>query len=164
MAQSVTLKSVHSIRPVWSDTDDALNPVTGSPTIDAGVTFTYDATAAGATQGKRLYCNTLTFSGTTPQTLDLDSITDQVLGAGSAFAKVKFIYIENTDDTTVLTVSGDWFTSVFPSCTGLALQPGMSIQLCRPDATGMAVTATTADELTMTPTDGGTASVIIYGA
>lgn len=160
---SVTLRHEHRIRPTWSDTADEAAPVAGTPTLDVGTTFTYSASPSAALHMKRLYSKTLSFSGSTPQTVDLDNFVDQVAGAASAMAAVKFMHIKNTSTSGTITVSGDWFQSVFPSCTGIVLQPGQSITVVRPDTTGMVVTASSADELILTPSAGGTALVVLAG-
>lgn len=146
---SVSLQSRHTLKPSWADTADTLNPLRGAPSIDASVTLNYDATPTGADEMDRLYSDTLAVT-TGGNTLELDTaFSDQVAGATTC-SGVKYIWLKNTDDTNFVTVAGDFFTSIFPSCTGLVLQPGMSIQLARPDATGMAVAGGSSDTLTLT--------------
>ena len=97
-----------------------------------------------------LYANTLTFTASTPQTLDLTSLTD-ILGNSISFARVRYllIRINSTTDGQVLlcgnSVTNEWdaFVSaagtftVYPSTANNA---GFTV-FCAPNSTGAPVTS-----------------------
>lgn len=115
----------------------------------------FKASGVLADQVDTIYANTLTFTASTPQTLDLTTLTD-ILGNAISFARVRFLAIRVqsvTDGQYLLvgdavTTEWDGFLSaagtlkVFassPTSAGAINNSGFTL-LCAPNTTGIAVT------------------------
>lgn len=92
---------------------------------------------------------------------DLDGLTDR-WGNSISFATVRMLFIANlgTAESTGITVGGDWFTTNVQNGGGGASLDGGDVYFRTWYRTAIAVTATTADVLTITPDT--TASWVLF--
>jgi hypothetical protein len=100
---------------------------------------------------------TLAASGTL--NVDLAGSVTNFFGTTLTFARVKVMYLENTTDTSSSAIAFgnhaaplvNWISA---ATSTVAVRNGGCLFLCAPDATAYAVTATTADGLKLTNSDG----------
>lgn len=104
----------------------------------------------GANQADQVWHDTRTLTSGANETLDLNGVLVNAIGASVTFTKIKVIFIRNKG-TTALTVGGA-ATNTFASPFGAAahtvkVQPGGMLLLVAPDVNGFAVVAGTGDLL-----------------
>lgn len=129
-------------------------------------------TGTGAGQADRVYYAqpTIAASGTT--TVDLAGVVTDVFGATVTFARVRALIVAaasgNTNNVVVGAAASNGFISWVGGAThSVNVRPGGFLALAAPDATGYAVTATTADQLLFTNSGAGTSvtfDLIVIGA
>lgn len=125
----------------------------------------------GANQAKSLFSDTRTLAASGTENLDLAATLLDAFGVAITFTKVKALIIKASAANTNDVVVGGHATAACFSFFGAAthtmkVKPGGMIALVAPDANGYAVTAATADMLTVTNSAGGTSityDVIIIG-
>lgn len=135
------------------------------------LTFT-DGTAAGSAD--RIWTDTRTLSASASEALDFSGSLTNVYGDSVIFADIRAIIVTaasgNTNNVNVTraTTSPESGLPLFlASGDGIPVRPGGVFAWACPDATGIPVTATTADRLTFTNSAGSTDvtySVTVVGA
>lgn len=103
---------------------------------------------------------TLTFTGTTPQSIDVrDSL--QIAGETPAVTcKLRSLLITNTSGTGTLTLSGNLATLL--GISGAVVEPGGALLWSAP-AVGLTMVASSSDTLTLTPSASCVAKVSFSG-
>lgn len=125
----------------------------------------------GANQAKRIWTDTRTLTASSTENLDLAGVLADAFGNVLTFTKIKALIVKaasaNTNDVVIGNHATAAFFPMFGAATHTALvKPGGTVAFIAPDANGLAVTATTADMLTMTNSAGGTSvtyTIIIIG-
>jgi hypothetical protein len=125
----------------------------------------------GANQAKSLFSDTRTLAASATENLDLVAVLIDAFGSAITFTKIKALIIKasaaNTNDVVVGGHATAACFSFFNAATDkVRVKPGGMMVLVAPDAAGYAVTATTADMLTITNSGAGTGvtyDVIIIG-
>lgn len=120
------------------------------------------AEGAGANQANRIWADTRTLSASASEDLDLAgaALLDSY-GVAVVFARLKGIFVRaaagNTNNVVVGGVAAGLSTWLAPQASGtLIVRPGAWVAHCDPSATGIAVTATTADLLHVANSGAGT--------
>jgi hypothetical protein len=134
--------------------------LTGVPLpIAESLGFTFSVAGALADQCNLCHAKTYTFVASTPQTIDLTTITD-ILGATTAFARIRFLlaWLKGTNDASSLTL-GNAATNAWAAAWGATgthkLLPSTSVNqgaliLLAPNTTAYPVSGTS-KSLLMTP-------------
>lgn len=123
--------------------------------------FTNGSGALGVNQ---VFGANRTLSGTT-DVLDLLSGLTDSYGTSVALVRIKAIFILNTGTSTIVVGAGtDPISTLLNSSGTLTLPPGAGFAAFTPDATGWAVTASTAMNLLITGTSGQTYEIAVAGA
>lgn len=120
------------------------------------------ADGSGINQANKVYQAKITLTGSGTSTIDLDSTLTGPLATVS-FSRIYLLAIRRTDTPVATTqdenvkIGGDWILTKYlvPGADTLAavtlpLRPGGTFFVVAPDATGIAVTASTGDEITLT--------------
>lgn len=126
-----------------------------------GANFTNGTTTAN--KADIVFNKTASIAISGSETFDLDAGPTDAFGNTTAFARVKAIVIENTSETDDLTLAGDFMESVGFASGGVAIKPGGAFMLVAPNANGYAITASTADEITLS-VGGGASAAVTYKA
>jgi hypothetical protein len=126
-----------------------------------------DGTGLG--QADRIWQDTRTLPASATEDLDLSGALTNALGATAIFARIKAILVKaaagNTNNVNV-TRAAAGVPLFLATGDGLPVKPGGAFLWVAPDATGIAVTATTADTLTLTNSAGATSvtyDILILG-
>lgn len=156
MAETISAKTRFAISVTSTDTSGAATqtatvPINESETLSNG-TSAGEVDTAYAPQG------TLAPAGSLSIDLDSGSLTGPLLDV-QTFAEVQTIYVENTGSTNSMTISGDFLGL---STDTLTIEPGGKLMYDFGDA-GRAVTASTADNITIASTGGTTYRLVIVG-
>lgn len=126
----------------------------------------------GASAARYMYAATLTISASSSTNLDLAGTLTDLWGNTITFTKVKVIYVKNTTTTAATSIRVGGATSAgFANWIGSAgtfntdapyvsVRNGGAFLLACTDATGYAVTATTADILKITNDDSGASATV----
>lgn len=125
----------------------------------------------GADQAKEVFTDTRTLTASASENLDLAGVLTDVFGNALTFTKIKALIVKadaaNTNDVLVGGHATAAIATLFGDATDkVRVKPGGMVAFVAPDANGYAVTATTADMLTVTNSAGGTSvtyTVIIIG-
>lgn len=125
----------------------------------------------GANQAKELFTDTRTLSASASENLDLAGVLADVFGNVLTFTKIKALIVKadaaNTNDVLVGGHASAAVATLFGDATDKArVKPGGMVAWVAPDAAGYAVTATTADMLTIANSSSGTSvtyTIIIIG-
>ena len=127
-----------------------------------------DGTGVG--QADLIFKDTVTLSASGTADLDLAASLTNIYGATQTFARLKAIIVTadsgNTNNVNVTRPSAG-VPLFLATSDGIAVRPGGAFVWVAPDATGAAVTATTADLITFTNSAGSTSvtySVTLIGA
>lgn len=119
----------------------------------------------GLDQCNKIFVDTATLAGSGSQAYDLDSgtLVGQMGQVLAAFSRIVAIFIRRTDTPAAstqdenLTIGGDWILTKYLLPGGdtlsgvtIPLHPGGIFMFVAPNSTGVAVTATTGDGLTIT--------------
>lgn len=145
------------------DIGEALHNIalSGSQTFDNGT---------GANQADMIFTDTRTLSASATENLDLAASLTNAFGTTLTFTKVKAILITaatgNTNAVQVTRPASNGVPLFMAAGDGIALTPGGVFYAAWPDASGVAVTASTGDLITITNSAGGTSvtyNVLIIG-
>lgn len=123
----------------------------------------------GANQANEVWSDTRSISSASNETLDLAASLTNAFGTTITFTKVRAIIIRSrSTNTTVLSVGAASAPLVGPLADAsdlLTIRPGGIFVITAPDATGIAVTATSADGLKLANASGAAATydIIIIG-
>jgi hypothetical protein len=125
----------------------------------------------GASQANQVFVDTRTLTASSSENLDLAGALTNAFGSTITFTKIRALIIKadsgNTNDVVVGGHGSAAVASIFADTSDkIKVRPGGLFVLTAPDATGMAVTATTADMLTVANSAGSTSvsyTVIIIG-
>lgn len=134
----------------------------GTATAPIGTSKIYTlADGTGAGQANNIFADTRTLAASATENLDMSGVLVNQLNETIAFTKVKAIVITAAAANTNDVVVGGHATAAFASMFGdptdtVKVKPGGTLVLVAPDATGYAVTATTADLLKITNSAGTT--------
>ena len=150
--------------------ESAVDIGTVKHSVDYGATYNL-TDGTGADQIKEIFADTRTLSASASENLDLAGVLTDAFGAVITFTKVKAICIKaaagNTNNVMVGGHGSAACFSMFNAATDkLSIKPGGMALLVAPDSTGFAVTATTADMLTVANSSSGTSvtyDIIIMG-
>lgn len=129
------------------------------------------ADGTGADQAKEVWTDTRTLTASATENLDLAGVLVDVFGTVLIFTKIKALIVKadagNTNDVLVGGHASAAFVSMFSDATDVVrVKPGGMFAITAPDATGLAVTATTGDLLKVTNSAGTTAvtyTIVIIG-
>ena len=125
----------------------------------------------GADQAKQVFTDTRTLTASAAENLDLAGVLLNAFGTALTFTKIKAIIVKADAANVNDVVLGNHATAAFFPMFGAAthtvkVKPGGMVAFVAPDLAGLAVTATTADMLTVTNSAGGTSvtyTIIIIG-
>lgn len=125
----------------------------------------------GADQAKEIFTDTRTLTASATENLDLAGVLLDAFGNALTFSKIKAIIVRADAANVNDVVLGNHATAAFFPMFGAAthtvkVKPGGMVAFVAPDVNGLAVTATTADMLTVTNSAGGTSvtyTIIIIG-
>lgn len=125
----------------------------------------------GANQAKAVFTDTRTLGASATENLDMAGVLLDAFGNALTFTKIKALVVKadaaNTNDVLVGGHATAAFAAMFADATDKArVKPGGAVAFIAPDATGLAVTAGTADLLTVANSGAGTSviyTVIIIG-
>jgi hypothetical protein len=127
---------------------------------------------AGAGMADRVFHDQRTLAASATETLDLAGSLTDAFGATQAFARVKAIIVKaaaaNTNNVIIGANASADFVGLLNAAGTITLRPGMAFAafVGSADATGMVVTATTADLIKVANSAGSTSvtyDVIIVG-
>jgi hypothetical protein len=126
----------------------------------------------GADQANRLYQGRRTLSASANEDLDLAGVLTDTYAATITFARIKAIIVKaaagNTNNVVVGAAATNTFVGPFGAATHtVAVKPGGLFLAIAPDATGWAVTSTSADLLRFANSGAGTTvtyDVFLIGA
>ena len=138
--------------------------------VDYGATYNLiDGT--GADSIKEIFADSRTLAASATENMDMAGVLTDAFGTTITFTKIKAICIKassaNTNDVVVGGHGSAACFSMFNAATDkIKVKPGGMMLLVAPDNTGYAVTATTADMITVANSSSGTGvtyDVIIMG-
>jgi hypothetical protein len=128
------------------------------------------ATGIGAGQADLIFHDQRTLAASATEDLDLAGILVSPLGAVLTFARIKAVIIKaatgNANNVNVTRPATNGVVLFIAAGDGLAVRPGGIFVFACSDATGVVVTASTGDLLTITNSAGGTSvvyDIIIVG-
>lgn len=129
------------------------------------------ADGTGADQAKEIFTDTRTLTASAAENLDLAGVLTDAFGNVLTFTKIKALIVKadpaNTNDVVLGNhATAAWFPMLGAATHTVKVKPGGMVAFVAPDANGLAVTATTADMLTVTNSAGGTSvtyTIIIIG-
>lgn len=167
MATSITAKVALS---VVADLANSLDVGSVSYPVNYGATYLL-SDGTGADQAKELWTDTRTLTASSSENLDLAGVLTDVFGNTLTFTKIKALIVKadaaNTNDVVVGGHATAACASFFNDATDkVKVKPGGLVAFVAPDANGYAVTATTADLLTVANSAGGTSvtyTIIVIG-
>lgn len=125
----------------------------------------------GADQAKEIFTDTRTLTASATENIDFAGVLTDAFGNVLTFTKIKALIVKaaagNTNDVLVGGHATAAIATLFGDATDKArVKPGGMVAWVAPDANGYAVTATTADLLTVANSAGGTSvdyTIIIIG-
>lgn len=122
-------------------------------------------TGTGANQAQNVWTDTRTLAASGTEDLDMNGVLLDAFGGTISFTKIKAIIVKadpnNTNDVTFGPKATNGLISPFNAATDrVKVKPGGVVVMVAPDANGYAVTAATADILTVT--NGGAGSSVTY--
>lgn len=125
----------------------------------------------GADQAKEAFTDTRTLAASATENLDLAGVLADVFGNLLTFTKIKALIVKadatNVNDVLVGGHATAAISTLFGDATDkVRVKPGGTVAFIAPDANGYAVTATTADMLTVANSGAGTSvtyTIIIIG-
>ena len=128
------------------------------------------ASGTGANQANVLWSDQRTLVASATEDLDLAGVLIDAFGKTVTFTKVKMILFfaaaANTNNVNVTRPAAAGVPLFLAAEDGIGIRPGGLLLISQPDNTGVAVTATTGDLITITNSAGGTSvvyDVIIIG-
>lgn len=149
---------------VSADLTTALDIGIAEHAIEYGPSWPF-TDGTGANQVQQVFADTRTLAASGTENLDLSGTLTNAFGATIAFTKVKALVIRaaaaNTNDVLVGGAGANACFSFFNASTDkVRVKPGGVMALVAPDANGYAVTAATADLLTVA--NGGAGTGVTY--
>jgi len=155
----------------------ALDIVSGSAVTNPTFAATF-TDGAGANQVNKIWSDTRTITASGSEEIDLTGSTGSpavtmtdVYGQTVTFARIKGIYVAassaNTNNVNVSRGSSNGCTLFLANGDGLQVRPGGVFLWCAQDATGVAVTNSSSDILTIANSSSGTSvtyDIVIIGA
>jgi hypothetical protein len=151
MAASATA-SLDTILKMGEDSGNAYPVLAVTPTFQPTLGQYTSGTAAG--QIDLAHMSRQTISSGTPISLDISGGgLKTLLGNAANFARVDFLAFSNRS-TNVVTLTGNFMTTSFGASFSMALAGGGRFIYDNPSATGLAVTNSTADTITLTSASG----------
>lgn len=139
-------------------------------TLDSSHRITL-ASGTGAGQADIVWHDRRTLAASATEDLDLAGVLVSAFGATLTFARLKAIKVyaasANTNNVNVTRPASNGVPIFLAAGDGLPVKPGGVFEWCAPDATGIAVTASTGDLLTFTNSAGTTSvtyDVVLIGA
>jgi hypothetical protein len=134
--------------------------------------FTTLASGTGDHAADMMWSDTRTLSASATEDLDLAGSLTGHLGTGTlTFARIKLLYVAaasgNTNNVNVTSPASNGVPLFLAAGDGIPVKPDGKFVWIAPDATGIAVTASTGDLITFTNSSSGTAvtyDVVIIGA
>lgn len=145
-------------------------------TAQAPLLKTYEtvlASGTGAGQADKVFSDTRTLTASSTEDLDLAGVLTDAFGASLTFVKIKALIVSaaaaNTNNVLVGGVAAGLSSIIVPQTTGIVtVRPGavFAVFAGAADATGYAVTATTADLLHVANSSSGTSvtyDIIVIG-
>lgn len=156
MATTLTLTAKASVS--W-DFENVLSTIGNTSNVNG---FSYSKSFTNGTAASMvdlLYVTNGTLAGSGTLNVDLAGSVADFFGTTITMARVKVMYLENTNDTTSTGISfgnhaAPLVNWISVGTTTVSIRNGGCFFLCAPDATAYAVTATTADGLKLTNADG----------
>jgi hypothetical protein len=144
----------------------------GEARFPIGIVKNFNLTdGVGAGQIDRMFSDRRTLAASGTEDLDLAGALTDSFGLAVTFARIKLIYVAalaaNVNDVNVTRAAANGVPLFLAAGDGLPIKPGGAFMWVAPNATGVPVTAATADLLTFTNAAGGapvTYDVIILGA
>jgi hypothetical protein len=138
----------------------ALDLSTASSPLSVGRAYPL-ADGSGADQANRVWSDRRTLAASGTEDLDLAGVLTDPFGATITFARIRGLLVAADAGNTNNVVVGGHATAAFGTWVGddtdtVVVRPGGLLLLVARDATAYAVTATTADMLTVTNSAGGT--------
>lgn len=126
----------------------------------------------GANQADRIFHDQRTLAASGTENLDLAGVLTDAFGASLTFVRVRGLIVAAAAGNTNNVVVGGhataaWATWVADATDRVVVRPGGVLALFAPDTTAYAVTATSADLLTVTNSAGSTSvtyDIVIVGA
>jgi len=167
MATSLTAKVGCSVSAEFAN---SLDVGSASYPINYGANYLF-TDGTGANQAKEVFTDTRTLTASATENLDLAGVLTDAFGNVITFTKIKAIIVTAAAANTNDVVLGNHATAAFFPMFGAAthttlVKPGGAVMFVAPDATGFAVTATTADMLMVTNSAGGTSvtyTIVLIG-
>lgn len=121
------------------------------------------STGGGANQASQIWHDQRTLTASATENLDLRDVLTNAFGVTLQFSKLKVLLVKasssNTNSVQVTRPATNGVPLFMAAGDGIALTPGAWFVAVFPDANGVAVTATTADIITVTNSAGGTSVV-----
>lgn len=121
------------------------------------------ANGTGAGQADRVFTDTRTLAASATEDLDLAGVLIDAFGVAITFAKIKAVIIKaaagNTNDVQVKTAAANGVPLFLAANNGIGIKPGGGFAWFCP-GTGVVVTPTTGDLLTVT--NGGAGTPVTY--
>ena len=145
-----------------------LGPRQARPSLSSVLAF---ANGTGAASADLIFTDNRTLTASATENLDVAGSLTDAFGATITMARVKAIIVRatatNTNDVQLTRPATNGVPFLMAAGDGIALKPGAIFVWADPGATGVAVTAATADLITVTNSAAGTSvsyDVIIIGA
>ncbi len=125
----------------------------------------------GANQADKVFSDTRTITASATDSLDLAGTLLDALGDAFTPARIKALYVfaasANTNNVNVTRPATNGVPLFLAASDGIPVRPGGLFMWLAPDATGIAVTATTADLIDIVNSGAGTSvtyDILIIGA
>lgn len=137
-------------------------------TLSESWTTSFTDGSSGANKANKIYVK----HAATTTTIDLDSTLTLADGTTGSFSRIMAVWIKpDSGNSAALSLGGDWLLTKYLVPGGDTLA-NVTIPINKtgvwgftaPDATGIAVTATSGDELTITVTGSDAFSIVIIGS
>lgn len=164
----MTLTTTLTFR-VASNLTSALDLVTASVPLDKTYRLSW-ASGTGLNQADKIFHDTRTLLASATEDIDLAGSLTDALGAALTFVKIKHILVNaataNTNNVNVTRPAANGVPIFLAAGDGVPVQPGGTFVWNTPTAAGVAVTAGTADLITITNSAAGTSvtyDIIIIG-
>jgi hypothetical protein len=129
------------------------------------------AAGSGTGQADRIFTDTRTLAASATENLDLAGSLTDAFGATITFARIKLVLVTaavaNTNNVNVIRESTNGVPLFLALADGIPVRPGGGFAWWAPDATAVAVTASTGDLLTVTNSAAGTSvtyDIVVIGA
>lgn len=161
MSQSITANIKLSVGAALTE---PLDIGTASHTLDFIKSYSL-ANGAGANQAQQMFTDRRTLAASASENLDLAGVLENAFGTPLEFDKIKALVVcaakENTNDVVVGGHATAACAAFFGDVTDtVKVKPGGMVAFVAPNADGYAVTAGTADMLTVT--NGGAGTGVTY--